>query len=123
MGNRPLFVLIGSLVLSFGLALAGKYIFVGSILYVCLGLTMYIFGYRLCQMENLSELEIFSNRGFTESYVSEIQLFMGVLLCSYGFVSGAEVISSPSIFKMFLSGFSMVLGYMMAHSGFNGAVI
>jgi hypothetical protein len=121
----------GSLLVALSFTLVGKYAFEGEILYVVLGYSIFVLGYKSCwygvyQDDGLDELRELLSDGFEEGFqvlkekpLNYVLIAAGVYSAAYGTILFAQLVENPSVSTMLFAGVASFGGYIMAHEGVN----
>lgn len=128
---KYLLLSIGSLLVATSFTLVGKYAFMENILYVFLGYSIFVIGYKACwygvyQDSGIKEMkEILEDssqevlKHLSEEPLNYLLIGAGVYSASYGTVVFAQVVRSPDLVNGLIAGVTCFGGYIVAHEGVN----
>ena len=111
--------------------LVGKYAFAENILYVFLGYSVFVVGYKTCwygvyQDGGIKEItEVLEDslqevlKHLREEPLNYFLICAGVFSASYGTVLFAQVVKNPALVNGLIAGATCFGGYIVAHEGVN----
>ena len=111
--------------------LVGKYAFAENILYVFLGYSVFVVGYKACwygvyQDSGIKEMtEVLEDslqevlKHLREEPLNYFLIGAGVFSASYGTVLFAQVVKNPDLVNGLIAGATCFGGYIVAHEGVN----
>lgn len=119
--------LIGTVFVSIGGGIAGISMAEHDVLMTTAGFIVAALGYRTIQVgfreRELLEFQLKDVSFSLKSFLKYLEIFVGLLIFSYGFVLAVESSYSLEVVKMISSGFVIVSGYFVLHRGMNGVII
>jgi len=118
-------VVLGSVVVAGGMALAGVSAFDGKVVLTLAGFLLFFTGYWLSKGVNAGRLKPeFTRFGVNLRLLGRLSLVMlGGVLAAVGVTMFAETVVNPDVGLAALSGVACICGYVSTHVGINGNLL